>query len=1020
MSIAIVHLSDIHLSQNNNIAVLKKSEIANTICNNVKECDHTFIITSGDIAFSGKNDEYDLAIEFYGELEKKLKESQICFDFLFVPGNHDCNFEGDLSVRNLILDGLNNDETKLNDSVLNHLAATQFNFSNFNSSVCTMEPIFDNNIVKIYASKIKEQSYNFFMFNTSLFSKKREDIGVMKLPYEFSKAITDKITVAPDDINIIAMHHPFHWNDNDTYKDIKNYIESMANYLFLGHEHVYDSNYKRTKDGRNVNTFEGRLFSNKNILDGFGLIKIDNNNVTKKVFSWITECFEEIENSSYQVENSKNGVHLSDKMMHFIDKMELIPNIEDKTTLSDLFVSPLIFKYANEDEKFKIDTDEILKGTFDKKYIIIRADDKYGKTSLLKMIMKARYQQGKYPVFIDGKELIYSKIKDCSILAKKFEEQYENKSAGFYNSLDRNKKIVLIDDMDGNLRQSDFLPFLMNLSDLVDEIFVTVSSEFSDMLTWKNKQGTQFNTKFERWELVKWNNSKKLDLFQKWFSFNNMEMDVQRIEKLENSLDIPFQKGIMPVTPFYILSALYLEKNGISLSGISPESMCAEFYRAIITLSLLKVGVNNQKINQCFNYIEYIAYAIFNSDIKEISPDGLKNIHDDYIRKKNISTIPISTEKLIEANILTKFSDSFKFSFDYMYYFFVAKYFSENLFNNYNANETKILQSKIEKLFTTLYERDAANIVVFMSYHMKSPFIIECIKAKADDLIKFFNLKTDPALNAWEDVGFVDSLIDKVPEIMLPTKKEMELKKEEIELRDKKELEIKKANNNYDEIEKNIIEALKISEIIGCLLKNHVVDLDRTPKMELCKKAYLLHRSITHAYISILKREKDIVLSYIEEQLEKSGKTQDREMIHRESQNIVFFLVGGMYLSAIHHISVHMANSDLMTTHKELCEEKELYTKFMNIINFYNKMVNQAEFPLSDLTSLIKGLSETSYLFNLITKLVVTRFVAFRYSKISRNIKDTIFSLLKIPEKKQTQLLVDYSKEKQAKDKKVA
>lgn len=329
MSIAIVHLSDIHLSQNNNIAVLKKSEIANTICSNVKECDHTFIITSGDIAFSGKNDEYDLAIEFYGELEKKLKESLICFDFLFVPGNHDCNFEGDLSVRNLILDGLNNDETKLSDSVISHLAAIQFNFSNFNSSVCTMEPIFDNNIVKIYTSKIKEQSYNFFMFNTSLFSKKREDIGVMKLPYEFSKAITDKITVAPDDINIIAMHHPFHWNDNDTYKDIKNYIESMANYLFLGHEHVYDSNYKRTKDGRNINTFEGRLFSNKNILDGFGLIKIDNNNVTQKVFSWKTECFEEIENSSYQVENSKNGVHLSDKMMRFIDKMELIPNIED-------------------------------------------------------------------------------------------------------------------------------------------------------------------------------------------------------------------------------------------------------------------------------------------------------------------------------------------------------------------------------------------------------------------------------------------------------------------------------------------------------------------------------------------------------------------------------------------------------------------------------------------------------------------------------------------------------------------
>lgn len=1019
MSIAIVHISDIHLSKNNDVAILRKEEFANTVCSNVKECDHTFVITSGDIAFSGKRDEYDLAIEFYGELEKKLKESHINFDFLFVPGNHDCDFDGDLSIRDLILAGLNNDETKLTEEVLNHLAGIQSNFSNFNSSVCTMEPIWDSNIVKIYTSKIKGQNYNFFMFNTSLFSKKREDIGVMKLPCEFSKAITDKITVTPDDINIVAMHHPFHWNDNDTYKDVKNYIEDMANYLFLGHEHVYDSSYKRTNRGRNINTFEGRLFSNQNNLDGFGVIKLENNTVTKKVFAWSKECFEEIENSNYLVENSQNGVHLSEIMMHYLNKMELIPNIDGNTGLSDLFVSPLILKYANENEKFKIDTEEILKGAFDKKYIIIRADDKYGKTSLLKMIMKSRYQQGKYPIFIDGKELVYSKIKDCSILAKKFEEQYENKSAGFYNSLGHEKKVVLIDDMDANLRQGEFIPFLMNLSDLVDEIIITASSEFSDMLTWNNKDATQFNTKFEKWELVKWNNSKKLDLFQKWFSYHQMEIDVQRVEKLENSLDIPFRKGIMPVTPFYILSALYLEKNGISLSGISSESMCAEFYRAIITLSLLKVGVSNQKINQCFNYIEYIAYAIFNSDIKEISPEGLKSIHECYIKKKNINVVPISTEKLIEANILTKFSDGFKFSFDYMYYFFVAKYFSENLFNNYNLEENGILKSKIEQLFTTLYERDAANIVVFMSYHMKSPFIIECIKAKADDLIKFFNLKTDPELNAWEDVDFVNSLIDKVPEIMLPTKKEMELKKEEIELSDDKTLEVKKDYNNYDEIEKRIIEALKISEIIGCLLKNHVVDLDRTPKIDLCKKAYLLHKSIIHSYISILKKEKDIVLDYIEKQIEKSGKTQDREMIHKESQNIVFFLVGGMYLSTIHHISVHMANSDLMPTHKELCEDNELSSKFMNVIYFYNKMVTQSEFPLTDLTLLLKGLSETSYLFNLITKLVVTRFVAFRYSKISRNIRDAIFSLLKIPEKRQKQLLIDYSKEKQINDKKV-
>jgi DNA repair exonuclease SbcCD nuclease subunit len=49
----------------------------------------TFILVTGDLAFSGKSEEYELAHEFLNELSRA---SQVSLDqILAVPGNHDCD-----------------------------------------------------------------------------------------------------------------------------------------------------------------------------------------------------------------------------------------------------------------------------------------------------------------------------------------------------------------------------------------------------------------------------------------------------------------------------------------------------------------------------------------------------------------------------------------------------------------------------------------------------------------------------------------------------------------------------------------------------------------------------------------------------------------------------------------------------------------------------------------------------------------------------------------------------------------
>ncbi|MCX6581951.1 MAG: SUMF1/EgtB/PvdO family nonheme iron enzyme [Candidatus Aminicenantes bacterium] len=90
--ITILHLSDIHFKK-------KKDEKNKTFRQKVqerlmeavtghskKEGNPDFVVITGDIAFSGKKEEYDEAREFLGQLKKELPKGT---EFLAVPGNHD-------------------------------------------------------------------------------------------------------------------------------------------------------------------------------------------------------------------------------------------------------------------------------------------------------------------------------------------------------------------------------------------------------------------------------------------------------------------------------------------------------------------------------------------------------------------------------------------------------------------------------------------------------------------------------------------------------------------------------------------------------------------------------------------------------------------------------------------------------------------------------------------------------------------------------------------------------------------
>lgn len=999
--VAFVHLSDIHFSDNNNVLLAKKDSLINDIYNHICQYNYSFIITSGDLAFAGKKEEYEKLLDFYAMLKSRLDENKVSFEYIFAPGNHDCNFsECNIDVRNALLES-----KSVEKGILEQLKEVQKNYDTF---VSAFEPkyVFDSPLLNVQSNQINGKTYNFFIFNTSLFSKKNEQYGSLHFPQYIIDDVAENVKINPDDINVAILHHPAHWFTNEEFHNIINFIEDKMNFVFSGHEHT-PNDYFRVHNKRNIHFFEGAELSENNCLNEYSLHIIENDRITSNKLSWNGKSFDQKEHTS-AITISPNGRHPTKEFLDSMNDVMLLPNIDDNVKLSNIFVTPYITTQINDEDNkgktlSKIDTIDILTKKLNKKFLVIKGETRFGKTSLLKMIYQERHRQHLYPIYIDVKKFNTAKFSNIEKLTSScFIEQYQNSSNGDWNSIAKEDKVILIDDIDYNNTVKDFVSFLLGLEKIAGEVVVTASNDLNEATLVGKKDASEFFDKFNICELIEWNRSKKLELFAKWLDLSKVTTDAHNIETIERELSIPFHKGMIPSTPFYLLSSLYLSMKGPVLSGTSSETGRAEFYRTIINYSLLKIGISDNKLTACHNFIENIAKEMLEKNTKCLSKDDLSKLSAAYTRDKMLPFLPISIDNLLESRIFQKHEDEYSFSFDYIYYFFVAAYISKNM-NKEN------IKKKLEYILNHLYTRENANIAIFISYHSNDSIIIEAVKNKAKEIIGFFTQKIGEDIS-WDHIDFINELIDEMPKLIQPTLTGIEFKKKEAKILDETD---EKIDEYGDERENKALEALKLSEIIGCLLKNHTYTLDAEPKTELCCYGYLLHKVILSSYIYTLKQDKDGLLSFIEAQLSENLKTVNNETIKTESNKIIFYITSLMYLGTAIHLTTHLANQALLPVNSVLCEDEKLQSKFMDIVDLYNHIQYENEFPyVSKLQPLFKKIGSKEYLFKLIVTLFTLRYIAVNYNNIDRNIRDGIFHLLHISEKKKTQLLINSTKNK--------
>ena len=469
--------------------------------------------------------------------------------------------------------------------------------------------------------------------------------------------------------------------------------------------------------------------------------------------------------------NKIKNASITDKFQSFLNDSELLKRAHSNKTevnISDIFVFPNLSKINYEDEKEDaISSENIFIDDFiNLEKILIAGESQSGKTTLCKKIYLNLRSKMFFPIYIYDKTHRYD-----GLIKNRIEESFKSQYKDIDISDIDQTKIVLIFDGFHYVSSDKKLKIINQIDDylyhilIVDDIFALNINDENLVKNYYRYRLDQFGPILRDKLIRKW-----LLLTDDRSSFNFDENDFYRkldsaTELVNTTIGKVINNGIMPSYPLFILSILsnYEAFDKPLDQEITSQGYC---YQALIYIYLRKQGVKNDEIDIYINFLSVLAYYLFDNNISELSDMDFKKFLEEY-NKKFFLPIKIETIlKNLEAHeMFVKTSmGNYKFQYPYLYYYFVAKYFSDHI------NEMK---NEISCIVNNLHKDENAYITIFISHHSKNNNLLNEIIFNA--LLLFENCKV--ASLSKKELEFFDTEIEYVVKAALPSNSSPEVER---------------------------------------------------------------------------------------------------------------------------------------------------------------------------------------------------------------------------------------------------
>jgi predicted MPP superfamily phosphohydrolase len=1013
MIISILHLSDIHFKNGHNIILNRKEKLFDAIKNELKGKDALFILTSGDIAFSGKNEEYAIATNFYLDLVDTIRQyTELKCKLVFIPGNHDCLFDENVEeIRKLIIDKfIKEGLSDLNETLINKCCEPQANYFSFTTKIeelsevsdITADHILSHALTEIVTFRVNGTILKFNLYNTSWISSIKERIGTMKFPIEY---MNGKILQTDSQFSISLLHHPLNWHTPEYSKTFLDFLLKTSDVILTGHEHS-SSTSRRSDIDNEYNTIHiesPALQESDTTESGFNLVNLNTETSEIQILGY-----------KYDDSSTKRYIQHGDTNWKKIEKNKKLKSkdfqirndfkikLEDPGTnythitadcikLRDLFVPPYFQKIDIDIEKSKARLSSfILSGNVldinnsnNEDFLkIILGPESSGKTAILKYYYSIFYDQNYYPIYISSDKITGIDVdKFKRIVAKEFKIQYDELDNTFEN-IDYKSIIILIDDFHNFTNTKAKVIFLKNLKKIFNKIIIT-GNELMMFESFKDKNGKAIEPYADfDWYMVKeFNPSLRAQLINNWYRLGREYMDreerndfFRKVDIAKSNIDTIVGKNLVPSFPVYVLAILQGLETGES--NTTSNKQHAYYYELLITNSLKRVLTDKEDIGFYMTLGKEYFYFLFKEKIrfKPISRDSFFKFLDNHKEDYRISKLnnDSALDILLKSRILKKDSDNnISIAYKYLYYYFVAKYLADNL------DEDEIRRD-IDLMADRVYRDEFSNIIIFLIHLARNNYVIKKLIEKSKAIYSSYT-----PINLEKDISFINDLQTSIPEAVLKSINIEEARQIELENEDRYEeietqYEEQSLSESYELTEDIsnlnqiaiITKALRTLDILGQLTKKYWGELKGDYKYNLAEETFLLGLRTLSFHFSLVDGNIQNLIDHIKKVLLKKYHIEDLTSTNVEAitGNLIFSLCSTATFAILKRIANAIGSEKLSDTYYEI-EHNHPYNSIA-LINAGIKLDHFLGFPMADLENL-KIKNEK----NILSQVVIRKFL---------------------------------------------
>ncbi len=762
MKLGVLHLSDIHFRHQDDAARGYAPSIAKACYEIARRSDEFIIVVTGDIAFGGQEVEYTYAKKLFEQISELISnETAKKINIFLAPGNHDCILKPENEIRNTIIDNIvENQENNPSQAFVDLCTEPQKHYFSFEANLRLLQPVFEDKLWKEYELEVGEDILRISSINAAWMSRIHEVAGQLVFPIQNYIEHLE----APCALRLGLIHHPLNWYCQQTYHPMRSALKTHCSAILSGHEHSIGSEVISDRNGNTLMLEAPALQPHEaNLQSQFTcfLFETESKIVYETRYRATTSLPEQIDSElQHSFDTSAKCAKLNKVHPEFI-KILMDPGgnfthpIRGALNAEEIFVYPQLEENDSEVAKKTIFGDAIVAGWETGKKILILADDEGGKTFLLRRYFTDIHNQGGLPLYIKSEEIKSVTEREIDKLIEQITAQQYVKPDEF-KFAERAKKTILIDDIDrikGDLKVQE------RLVEILQDRFITIVLTASSRFILNELVGSETSKhliQYRSYKIRPFGHLLRNTLIKKWCRLSDIknlgdfDRKVYGAETLVNGI---LGKSIVPAKPVYLL--IFLQSKEQNEQGELQNSSFSYYYQYLITKSLKEVGYRTDDLDEIFSYLSQMAWHFKQKQRKEMSLIELRDFNTKFSNEFTSVDFDQRIDLLYQSKIIAKSGDYFRFTYAYIYYFFVGKYLSDNL------HEEGVMQV-VEQYCEQLSVRENANIIMFLTHHSSDPRVINKISSTLDSCFP-----ENKPLNLDGDLDAINKLVESTANLVI-------------------------------------------------------------------------------------------------------------------------------------------------------------------------------------------------------------------------------------------------------------